>query len=467
MKIGPFNLTWGRKSQAKHIGSGYGYNTYRSGGTGYENTHHPIFKLLSDCTDNTLGQSPRDRLGVYRALFETVPILPQAVDWTRFAIGKMKLVSEDKGLQTILDEFQDGFQIKNENQNEFNFYSGLSNFIVDLSDFSQRDGMAFGELFRDGNRGPVQGVVTRDASLFYPQSQDGGRTVQLIFNSFDGPVTIQDSSDFIGYSARRDPRFFWGVPLGYGTEKAHEDYLRRVLANDGTMMRIGYPPTVHVLSADVENIEMNPTLMGQLTGGVDANGVEQKGMKDQMADAYSSGVKNQTQRGRSFDMWALLAGKTKYDQHVHGAGLPLPNNYPEESEMNMKQIARRGGIPLSFYDFNLGAVGIGSDKFRQDTKKMISVAEHHRPRLDRPTKQITDAFLVSIGAPESSFTNYRTEWETPSLENFKEKAETKKIEAEGTKVELENYLILRDQGATVEASNYAAQIGREDISKIE
>ena len=460
MRIGPFEIKRIRKDQKKHYAgprSGYGNRTGMARYGGIYN--QPIFRLLHDCSSGVIGETPRARLEVYRALDETVPILWQARELFKFAIGKMELTSEDPRLKEVLQTFDQDFAIRNESQSEFDFYSGLHNYALDLFEYADRDGMSFGELTRQGgSRSEVNGVISRDAALFEFMSMDGGRTVDLYFYSIDGQIKIENSSNFIGYSNKQDPRFWWGVPTGYGTEKAHEDFLKRVIAHQGTMLRIGYPPTIHMLTPEVEDIEMSPWLRNQIEGELPDNS---DSLENRLSNAWGDGMDHFAKTGKSFELWATAA-KMKYTPFVHGTGLPLPSDYPEEYQMLLSTIARRTGAPLVLLDFVNGGSGIGSDRFRVAIDQLISGAENKRSRIEKPIKKIVDAFLVSIGAPPSSFNNYSINWKVPSLENFKEKAEAMKIEAEAVATQWATRNEMSANNANDAADSYAEELGREE-----
>ena len=463
MKLGPFNISWNRSNKKNYsnytTGNKYQYTT----GISSSNFNHPIVTILEDCTSGKIGANPRERLYAYRAMDEVIPVLADARDWLRFSVGRLELTSEDPRLEQELQEWAKMFEIRPDRKMDFVFERGLNNYVHSLLDGAERDGMAFGELYSDGRREPVKGVMTRDAECFYFRTQgDLDLTTELIYNSVRGPVVVTESSNFIAYSAKRDTRFAWGLPMGYGTEWLHEKLLKRFNAWEGGNIRAGYPPTVHVLSPDMEDAMGNPVLLEQIKGEIKPDGTRQDPIQKQMTEAWEGGISDVYKRGKSFDLWAMFRGKMKYEQHVHGKGIPLSTMFPEEHQLLCSDIARRGPVPLGLLNLSREAGGIGSNKFRTEAAMLVSAAEHYRDRLEVVVKKIVSAYLVSLGAGESTLTNWKPVWVAPSIEDFKEKAEAKLREAEAVGKEWETFTNMVLEGAREGANAYARELGREE-----
>jgi hypothetical protein len=469
MKIGPINLTWRKPKDTEKAYYGSGFSGFGSVNSGWASaSNHPVYELLENCTTGELGRSPRYHLEAYRMVDETIPILSDARDWLKFAVGKMEVCSDDPGLQELLRDFSKNFAIKNSKNTQFVFHRGLPNYILDMLDGSLRDGMSFGKLFAEGPREPIEGVITHDASCFeFRDRGDTDETIDLWFNSRKGIEIVNASSDFVAFSGKRDDRWAWGLPLGYGTLYFHQKLLMRIMTWEGGNIRQGYPIGFHILSAEAEDAAANPALMNQLKGGVDPNtGEIRKPIGKQMSDDWKDGVNKMRKTGRGFDPWAVFAGKMKYDHHVLGAGVPLSTTFPEDYQLLAQQIARRGPVPLDLLDLSNGAAGIGSDKFRVAAAALAGASEYYRGIAANPATKIFKAYLASIGAGESQMNNFYLKWNTPSIEDYAAKAKAKLDEANAVAQQWANRVEMGDR-SRASATAYADELGRPEWMDID
>lgn len=436
-------------------GSFVGMSTFSTMGS---NTAHPIFPILNDCTGGRLGEDPRSLLFLYRSLQKVIPIYDQAIQWSAFALGNLCLESKDRGLQTLLEEFEKDFQIKYSHNQEFSIEKGLSNYIKKiLTEAQGTDGMAFGELYRNNRREPITGVVAKDAALFEYMTIDSIEW-NLYMHTLGGPERLKPSSMFVAYSAEHPARYgqYWGRSNMWGTEKAAQDFLMFMAGRKGVHERLGSLLTHHMFSADVDSsMQLGPKDMAAI-----------QNTKNDFVKDWESVRAYQARTGRGADISSVWPNKMHVDRWVHGQGVAVPNDFPEEFNILMKEIARGGRTPIMFLDLSSESSGFGDGKFTLGADQLMAIAKSDQDRLRPVIEQIVKAFLISAGASERQLNNWEPVWETPNLEDMKAKWEAEKLKAETQGVQLVNWQTMRME-LSKEAQNYAEEIGRPDLGKMD
>jgi len=410
-----------------------------------------LLDLLLECNEGAnIKTNPRSRLTLYEAVDYAFPLFERARKIKADFMGTLTIESDDKSLNTLLNDFNDTLQIKTISNLPFDFNRGGSDLAKIYLQTGQLTGMTFGEMLRDDTSEVITGLKIAPSYLFTFQRFNG--TAQLMMQTDGGIMPITPDNNLVIYRNGFLSDWDWGKPMTYGCEYFADMMLRTIIARKDTHTRIANPPSFNILSADQEELQNNPELVRLF---------EEKAT--QWKNEWAGAIKRMQTKGKASDILLTLPGKVTFTSTMFGQGATGLQDFGGDFDRYFNQLALRTDVPGILLGIEQAA-GLGIDHFKV-AKQMLQVgAKTDQENIGVKMRQVFDAFLMSIKASPRQIKDYRLVWTPINIEDEKLIAETELISANAAFRELETWAAFRVEQSNSRASNaYAEEIGRPEL----
>jgi len=419
----------------KAVGGWGGNVTTHWGGA----ANNPLLQVIGDPCE--YKQDPRIKLPSYRALTKALSIIQLAIKTHADFIGTPKIV-EGKGTNSkqavaVLEKFWAETPIHGQYINDISADRGLESFTQLVIPETFRNGSSFFQLMRGDTlpKSPITGLRLFDSSKFdyVINPADLERAVL----QYTAPTNVIDVTAAMGINElhfARNADFPWGLPIAYGAELYAERWIRALISYVNGTIRKGDPIGITLIGfkAPPRGVMIDQKEYAAEAAQMVAN-------TQTLKSTHREAIQKQRTTNQPQDEVLVLPGDVSMNSTYYGAGIDLPPNFKDLADVLLQGIASALGVPPSFLGLSQGASGgFSGELFKIQKESMKRTADGERRMLEQNClRRICDQVLKDnsiVVKPDA----YGFEWDEVDTSDEKVEAETRKINAEATAIELLN-----------------------------
>jgi len=429
-------------------GSSYGYNH------GYRSASPFMRYLLSSASYGELAPNPRSVLDLYELMAWAIPELAAVIDLHVRVIGFPEIETKDAVFQKDWDDFVKEFLWKCELDHPFNTTKGLASYIYTLSRETLSTGQGFTTLL-DSQGNPIQRAsqsidkVRLHESRRFDFVQWNIDQLRLTYEH-GGTIEmdVKESPAFASIQFQRVPKWAWGMPVLYGTERAATAALLAQEAHKANNQRITDPSEITIFS-----FEPTAQLATDALEQYENVRSEWKAKTDATRDAYKAQIQNSNANGRSFQALEVVSGgKLEVKNHLFGAGIQPAKTYAEDvSAILASAIIGAYASPDLFGISTTSGGGLGTDQHTKMAERMESFGIGCRPILEQHIGWLTaNVFLRK----QKRIPDFKFKWVGFDLSNGKGKAEIQASIAGSAKLNAETAELIANGAGLVAVNSF-------------
>ena len=408
--------------------------------------------LMSSSTYGELAPDPRSVLDLYELMQWAIPELAAVVDLHSRVIGFPEIETKDATFQKDWDDFVNEFQWKCEKDHPYNTTTGLHSYVLTLSKEILSTGQGFATLL-DSSGQKVQKVSQPIASVRLHESRRFNfqeyaiDQFQLTYER-GGIIDldVKESPSMAAVQFQRSPKWAWGLPVLYGTERAATAALLAQESHKAHNQRVGDPSEITIFS-----FEPTAALAQDSIEAYQNAKLEWDVKADATKRGYSEQVATASRNGRSFQaLEAVSGGKLDVKNHIFGSGIKPANTYREDvGSVLASAIIGAYASPDLFGIQTQASGGLGTDQHTKMSERMESFGIGCRPMMEQHIRWLmANAFIrKSKRIPDFKFI-----WKGFDLSNKKGLADIEKVFAETAKIDAETADLIAN-GAGIAAAN--------------
>jgi len=419
-------------------------STKAVGGWGGNVTHwngaanNPLLQVIGDPCNNE--RDPRIKLPSYRALTKALSIIQLAIKTHADFIGTPKIYAGEKGNKqavAVLDKFWAETPIHGQYINDISADRGLESFAALVIPETFRNGSSFFQLMRGDAqpKSPITGLRLYDSSKF--DYVINPADLERVVLQYTAPTNVIDVTAAMGINElhfARNADFPWGLPIAYGAELYAERWIRALISYVNGTIRKGDPIGITLIG-------FKAPPRGVMTDQKEyaAEAAQMVANTQTLKSTHREAIQKQRTTNQPQDEVLVLPGDVSMNSTYYGAGIDLPPNFKDLADVLLQGIASALGVPPSFLGLSQGASGgFSGELFKIQKESMKRTAEGERRMLEQNClRRICDQVLRDnkiIVTPDA----YSFEWDEVDTSDEKVEAETRKINAEATALELLN-----------------------------
>lgn len=394
-----------------------------------------------------INQEPNTYLPLYQYIYRSFPFFKKADDVKQYMIGTVDVTHENINIQKQINDDLNNIPIYSFKDTNTPIGHGIDTLNASLMRTAHRDGIAFGEISYIENTNEINGIILYD-SIDFRFIQTSVDDYQLYYTRNGANIKIEENENFIIYRNEIDPKYLWSPTLIDGSEFFSEVLLKMVVSRKNLHLRVGAPPTINVVGVDTKESGMR-----------NDHALKFKEMIDKLSGLWKNAV-SEMDKGKSVDIFAGIPANVKLNSSTLGQGINGISEWNNDFNTIAKHAVSVTGVPAELIGFDSGSAGIGSDKFMILYDMLKSSVANQAIKLDKVTKQITDAIIYN-GNYGSSALSYELDRTLNNYIDQKQVAETEEISARATAQELLNFTELVNNSDNYDRANaYAEEIGR-------
>lgn len=449
-----------------------GWGNYNGFGQYHSAATNPLLQVIGDPCE--YKQDPRLKLPSYRALVKALSIIQLAIKTHADFIGVPKIYAGEKGNKqavAVLDKFWNETPIHGQYINPIAADRGLETFTGLVIPETFRNGSSFTQLMRADaqQKSPITGIRLFDSIKF--DYIINPSDLERVILQYTAPTNVIDVTPEMGINElhfARNADYPWGLPIAYGAELYAERWIRAMISYVNGTIRKGDPIGVTVIGFAPEKRQM---VVGAPPKDPKMYAFESNQMiesTETLKASYREAIQKQRTSNQPQDQIVVLPGDVTLSSSYYGSGIDLPPNFKDLADVLLQGIASALGVPPSFLGLSQGASGgFSGELFRIQKETMKRTADGERRMLEQNClRRICDQVLkdnrITVNADAYSF-----EWDEVDTSDEKVEAETRKIDAEATAIELLNITAISTELSGVSnpvnaLNSYLDEIDREE-----
>jgi hypothetical protein len=284
-------------------------------------------------------------------------------------------------------------------------------------------------------KSPITGLRLYDSSKFdYIINPSDLERVVL---QYTAPTNVIDVTAAMGINElhfARNADFPWGLPIAYGAELYAERWIRALISYVNGTIRKGDPIGITLIG-------FKAPPRGVMTDQKEyaAEAAQMVANTQTLKSTHREAIQKQRTTNQPQDEVLVLPGDVSMNSSYYGAGIDLPPNFKDLADVLLGQLGAGLNTPSMFLGLSQGASGgFSGELFKIQKETMKLTADGERRMLEQNClRRICDQVLRDnkiIVTPDA----YSFEWDEVDTSDEKVEAETRKINAEATAIELLN-----------------------------
>lgn len=379
--------------------------------------------------------NPREHLDAYRQIFKNFPQFADVVKRKRDLIGNPIIESKDQAWADDVNAYLANIRSIGEVSNPFGYDIGISCMLDQLIESIYVDGSGFTTMLdKDGRmvegKAKLDAVRVHDPMRFWFK-QSNIDVYDLWYLSRGEQKIIKESKGDAFKALQFDrTQWLWGKPLAYHSEFVLRLFLVSVGAREQSNARAGAPLELTIFGFKIPN-NFDPAMGMKMTQ-------DARNFADSAAAKYREAIANKnTKLNEGVDIVGVAPSDMTVASHTYGKDATSPPEFVSEAETYLKWAAASWGYPLALIGMDNGSDGLGSAKYAY-AASIANLAAHNGQMY--LSKNVIEPLISRRMLDErKKAPKFSIVWTGETLQDQKNNADIKKVEAETLKLQLEAY----------------------------
>lgn len=412
--------------------------------------------MYGSSTDAGLS-NPRESLDAYRQIFRNIPQFADVVKRKRSLIGNPTIESDtDPKWAEDVNQWLAELPSIGEAFNPFAYDKGISCALDQIIESIYVDGSDFVSfLDKDGRvlskSAKLDALKIHDPIRFHYESIEPERYDLHYLTATNDIIIKADRRDTFKALQFDRTQWIWGKPLAYHSEFVLRLYLVSVGAREQSNARNGSPLELTIFGF-TQNQNLDPAMTKMLTD-------DARTYAESAASKYREAIANKNSKmNEGVDVVGVAPASMSVSSHTYGKDAKTTSDFVNESQTYLQWAASSWGYPLALIGMDSGGDGLGSQKYAYAASiANLSAATSQiylgynliKPLID---KRMADERKL---APK----DYRIVWSGQTLEDQRNQAEIKKIDAEAAKTTLDAWVVALQNLTPQEQAAFKDKLG--------